>query len=40
MQNYNSKQKIFKKIKIAKRAGALEFWAKRTRACDVRAAEN
>ena len=35
-------KKSLKREKIAKRASAcaIEFWAKRTRACDVRAAEN
>ena len=40
-QNAASKnsKKNSKKMKISKRAGALRFWAKRTSACDLRAAE-
>ena len=36
------KKKSLKREKIAKRASAcvIKFWAKRTRACDVRAAKN
>ena len=38
----HTKKNLKKKEEIVKRAGAcaIEFWAKRTRACDVRAAEN
>ena len=41
-KNSTHLNKSLKKEKIVKRAGAcaIEFWAKRTRACDVRAAEN
>ena len=37
----NSKKEFLKKMKIAKPScvGALGFWAKRTSACDLRAAE-
>ena len=35
----NAASKLKKKMKIAKRACSLEFWAKYTRVCDVHAAE-
>ena len=40
--NSTHKKKSLKNEKIVKRAGAcaIEFWVKRTRACDVCAAEN
>ena len=41
-KKFSAQKKSLKKEEIVKRAGAcaIEFWAKRTCACDVRAAEN